>query len=135
MIAKTMMAVAAGTLLMGTSPTRPAPIYVHCIAPSETMAKTACRQLVKNLRGRVKRRSVAPLHNVSDREGVGLHITFHMISVDDNNLQNFLSWGSAGSEPLNLQSKSPEMTVKKTNLGNNFDPLIDKLVGLSDIPL
>jgi hypothetical protein len=135
MIAKTMMAVAAGTLLMGSSPTRPVPIYVHCNAPSKGMAQKACKQLIKNLRGRVQRRSVAPLRNVSDRAGVGLHITFHMISVGDSNLQSFLSWGTAGSQPLSKQSKGQDVTVETASLRNNFVPLIDQLIVLSDIPL
>ena len=135
MIGKAIPAITAGTLLMATSPVRPVPISVHCNTPSKTMSQIACKQLVKNLRGRQLSRSVAPLHKISDRAGVGVHITFHLIRTDHDNLQGFLSWGKAGNEPLSQQKISPKVTMQASSQNQNFNPLIDQLVALSDIEL
>jgi hypothetical protein len=135
MIGKTITAITASTLLMATSPARPVPIYVHCNAPSEAMATQACKQLVKNLRDRDLRRSVAPLRKTSDRAGVGVHITFHMTPTDGDSVQGFLSWGNAGNEPLSQQNISPKVSVETNSLHNNFNPLIDQLIVLSEIEL
>jgi hypothetical protein len=135
MIGKTITAIAAGTLLMATSPARPVPIYVHCNAPSQAMAQTACIQLVKNLRARQLSRSVAPLRKNSDRAGVGMHITFHMTPIDGDKLQGFLSWGNAGNQPISEQQVSPSISVKTSVLGQNFNPLIDQLMTISELQL
>ena len=135
MITKAITVITAGTLLMGSSPVRPVPIYVHCNAPTEIMAQNACKQLVKNLRGRQLRRSVAPLHKISDRAGVGVHITFHMEAIDNDKTEGFLSWGKAGNEPLNQQTISPKVSMPTNNLRHSFDPLIDQLVEISGIDL
>jgi hypothetical protein len=135
MIGKTIAAIAASTLLIASSPVRPLPIYVHCIAPSEAMAGNACKQLVKNLRGRELRRSVAPLRKLSDRAGVGLHITFHMEAMDENNTIGFLSWGKAGNEPLSQQNMTQKLSVKTDSMVKDFNPLINQLVAQSDIEL
>ena len=134
-VVKTIAAIAAGTIMMGSSPTRPVPIYVHCKAPTQQIAQTACMQLVKNLRDRGLHTSVAPLHNLSDRAGVGMHITFHLIAIDSRNFDSFLSWGSAGNEPLAEQNKGPEVKIKASDVGGDFNTLLDKLVVISNIPL
>jgi hypothetical protein len=135
MIKKTIAAITASTMLMGSSQHRPVPIYVHCNAPSEVMAQKACKQLIKNLRARKLRRSVAPLNKTTDRAGVGLHITFHMQAADDSKTTGFLSWGNAGSQPLSQQKTTQKLTVDTQKMGNNFDPMIDQLVTMSGIQL